>query len=63
VLSRYSKAPEFAYTPEVRAEVLQESRRHNREEITKGMRWLERLTHADGALAEIVNPANARLAR
>jgi hypothetical protein len=63
VLSRYSKAPEFAYAPEVRAEVLQESRRHNREEITKGMHWLERLAQADGALAEIVNPTNARLAR
>ena len=55
VLTRYSKAPEYAYTPEVRVEVLRESRRQNREEIRKGMDWLERLARSDSAAAEIVN--------
>jgi len=55
VLTRYSKAPEYAYTPEVRAEVLRDSRRHNREEIRKGMDWLERLARSDDAVAEVVN--------
>ena len=57
VLTRYSKAPEYAYTPDVRAEVLRDSRRYNREEIRKGMNWLERRAESDSALAEIVNGA------
>jgi hypothetical protein len=52
--TRYSKAPEYAYSPSVRAEVLRDSRRHNREEIRKGMAWLERRMQSDRTLAEIV---------
>jgi hypothetical protein len=52
-LTRYSKAPEYAYSPSVREEVLRDSRRHNRDEIRKGMAWLERRMHSDKALAEI----------
>jgi hypothetical protein len=57
VLTRYSKAPEYAYTPDVRAEVLRDSRRHNREEIRKGMDWLERLARSENTVAEILNGA------
>lgn len=53
-LARYSKAPEHAYTPEVRAEVLRDSRRDNRGEIRKGMAWLEGQARANSALAELV---------
>jgi hypothetical protein len=59
VLTRYSKAPEYAYSPEVRAEVLRDSRRHNREEIRKGLDWLERLARSDHAVAGIVNAVGA----
>ena len=59
VLTRYSKAPEYAYTPNVRAEVLRDSRRHNSEEIRKGMDWLELRARSDRAVAEIVNGADA----
>jgi len=55
VLTRYSKAPEFTYTPEVRAEVLRDSRRDNREEIRKGMQWLERLAGSEPAVRAIIN--------
>jgi hypothetical protein len=55
VLTRYSKAPEYAYTPEVRAEVLRESRLRNREEIGKGLAWLDRMARSDPGVAEIVN--------
>lgn len=55
VLTRYSKAPEHAYTPRLRAEVLRDSRRDNQAEIRKGMNWLERQAKADPAMAEIVN--------
>ena len=58
-VGRYSKAPEYAYTPNVRAEVLRDSRRHNSEEIRKGMDWLERWARSDRAVAEIVNGADA----
>jgi hypothetical protein len=50
-LTRYSKAPEFAYTPDLRAEVLRDSRRDNREEIGKGMDWLARLAKAEPTVA------------
>ena len=54
VLTRYSKAPEYAYTPALRADVLHDSRRNNREEIRKGLDWLERLGRSDPAIAEIL---------
>lgn len=54
-LTRYSKAPEYAFTPELRREVLRESRRRNREEISKGLDWLEGLARSDAAVAAIVN--------
>jgi hypothetical protein len=54
-LTRYSKAPQYAYTPAVRAEVLRESRRRNRDEIRKGMEWLERLAEANPGIAETMN--------
>jgi hypothetical protein len=54
VLTRYSKAPEYAYTSDVRARVLRDSQKNNREEIRKGLAWLERLAQADPAAAKIV---------
>lgn len=60
VLKQYSKAPEFAYTPDVRAEVLRDSRRDNREEIRKGMDWLNGLARSDAAVAGIVNGSGSR---
>ena len=58
-LMRYSKAPEYAYTPAVRAEVLRDSRRDNREEIRKGMDWLGRLARSDPAVNELLNDSVA----
>jgi hypothetical protein len=55
VLTRYSKAPEHAYTPGVRAEVLRDSRRNNMEQIRKGMAWLQRLARSDELVAGTVN--------
>ena len=50
MLARYSKAPEFAYTPDVRAELLRDSRRRNGDEIRKGLAWLERLARSDATV-------------
>ena len=55
VLTRYSKAPEYAYTPSVRSEVLREARERHRAEIGSGLAWLERLARAEGAVAEILD--------
>ncbi len=55
VLARYSKAPEYAYTPDTRAHLIDASRRTNREEIRKGLTWLERLARLDGAVAAVVH--------
>jgi hypothetical protein len=57
VLARYSKAPEYGYTPNVRAAILRDSRRDNRDEIRKGLNWLERLARTDMAVAQILNAA------
>ena len=56
-LTRYSKAPEYAYTPDTRAELIDASRRTNREEIRRGMVWLERFAQSDNAAAVVVNGA------
>lgn len=57
VLTRYSKAPEHAYTPNVRADVLRDSRRRNHGEISKGMAWLAIQARSDSTVAEILNRA------
>jgi hypothetical protein len=54
-LMRYSKAPEYEYSPRIRVEVLRESRREYREEIRKGMAWLDERARSDPALAPIVS--------
>lgn len=46
VMTRYSKAPEHPYDPDLRAAVAEDSRRRNRGEIVKGLRLLERLLAA-----------------
>ena len=54
-LARYAKAPEYAYTPSDRAEILNQSRRANRDEIRKGMVWLEHIGKSDPAAAAVLN--------
>ena len=55
VLARYAKAPEYAYTPADRTEILSRSRQANRNEIRKGMAWLERIAQSDPAAAGILS--------
>jgi len=54
-MTRYSKAPEYDYSPDGRARILGESRRAHRDEIRKAMSWLERMARVDAVAAEIVN--------
>ncbi len=60
VLTRYSKAPELGYSPNLRAEVLRDSRRDHRDEIRRGMNWLEQRARTDPAVAEVVSGAGLR---
>jgi hypothetical protein len=54
-LTRYSKAPELDYTPDLRREVLAESRVRNAEEIRNGMRWIETFARQHPDLASTLS--------
>jgi hypothetical protein len=52
ILTRYSKAPEqYAYSPALRAQLLDQARRQHAAEMNKGLRFLERLAQQDPRLA------------
>jgi hypothetical protein len=51
VLTRYSKSPDFEYSPQLRGELLRESRHSNAAQIAAGLRWLENLAKLDPAVA------------
>jgi len=57
VLTRYSKAPEHAYSSALRAQVLEDSRARNRQEIRKGREWLERLARSSDVVASVAGAA------
>jgi hypothetical protein len=59
VLARYSKAPEVPFDPAERLARLAASRRDNRDEIARGMAWLERMARADAAMAAVHSVAAA----
>ena len=54
VLTRYSKSPDHAYSPALRAQVLQQARGEHRTEIAKGLRWLARLAENEPLVAEVL---------
>jgi hypothetical protein len=62
VLTRYSKSPDFEYSPQLRRELLRESRQTNATQIASGLRWLEKLAGSHAAVAEVLNagPATRR---
>lgn len=53
VLTRYSKAPEHAYSPELRAQILAESRRRNASEIRRGLAFIDALAGLSADVAAI----------
>jgi hypothetical protein len=55
VLQHYSKAPERAYTPQFRAQILAQSRKINADEIRKGMDWLEAFARVSPAAADALS--------
>ena len=55
VLGQYSKAANLPYSPQVRAQVLRESRIQNAPEIRAGMDWLERMADVEPKVAAIAS--------
>lgn len=53
-LTRYAKGPDHAYSPQLRAQVLAQSRAVNAVEIRKGLNWLQAMAGASGAVANVV---------
>jgi len=51
VLTRYSKSPDFEYSPQLRRELLRESRQTNAAQIAAGLRWLEKFAASQPAIA------------
>lgn len=56
VMKRYAKAPEHAYSAELRARELGDSRRRYSTEIRQGLSWAETLIHAQPALEQKLDP-------
>lgn len=54
VLTRYSKAPEHPYGPALRATILDQARRIHREELARGMRWLEQIAKTEDVAAAVL---------
>ncbi|MEZ5498344.1 MAG: hypothetical protein R3E77_02820 [Steroidobacteraceae bacterium] len=52
-LTRYSKAPEHAYSPALRREILDDARRAHRDEIRRGLAWLEKLARSEPRVARV----------
>lgn len=55
IMRTYSKAPEHAYGPELRNEIIADSRVRNGSEIARGMRWLNRLAAQNTEIAAAAN--------
>jgi hypothetical protein len=53
-LTRYSKSPDHAYSPALRAQVLQQARTEHQAEIANGLRWLGRLAEQEAQVAEVL---------
>ena len=60
VLQRYSKSPDRAFAPGDRAALLQESRRAQRDEIGRGLAWIERTMRSNEGVRTAL--AGARMA-
>jgi len=59
VLTRYSKSPDFEYSPQLRHELLRESRQTNAAQIAAGLRWLDNLAGTHAAVADVLNASAA----
>lgn len=54
IMRRYSKAPEHDYSPQLRADLLAQTRRERREEIASAMAWLERAARDHAPIGQLM---------
>ncbi len=59
VLTRYSKSPDFEYSPQLRRELLHESRQTNATQIAAGLGWLDSLAASQPDVAALLNAGSA----
>lgn len=52
VMTRYSKAPEHGYSPQLRADVQAQAAREHREALAQGRAWLDALAREHASVAE-----------
>ena len=57
-LARYSKSPDHDYSPALRAQVLDQARHEHRDEIRRGLDWLESLARTESAVARVLDDAS-----
>jgi hypothetical protein len=57
-LARYSKSQDHEYSPALRAQVLDQARREHRDEIRRGLGWLESLARTEQAVARVLDDAS-----
>jgi hypothetical protein len=57
LMTRYSKAPEYEYSPRLREEVLADSRSRNRAAIAEAMAWLDSVAREHPLVAACLDPA------
>jgi hypothetical protein len=58
-LTRYSKSPDHDYSPALRAEILNQARHEHREEVRRGLDWLEKLARAEPGVARVLEATAA----
>lgn len=56
VLTRYSKSPEFEYSPALRRELIDQARRNHGAEIRRGLRWLASICGSNPLAAAVLRP-------
>jgi hypothetical protein len=56
-MRRYSKAPEFDYTPSLRRDLIAQANRHNRTEIDAALAMLEQAAQESPLLARALERA------
>jgi hypothetical protein len=53
-LAHYSKSPDYDYSPALRSQLLNQARRDHRDEIGRGMRWLETLSRTEATVTRLL---------
>lgn len=54
VLFRYSKAPQYDYSPALRTQVLAEARKNHAHELKRGLAWIDNVVKASRAAANLL---------